>query len=199
MIVDKAAAKLGALGPVRAHQVSGHRAFLKILHVDHAVAVWDIARKYSTGFLSGDAHPAAVELELDQLRIGFREENVVAGLAAAQVAEFEVVIVVGVLKAGGFGLSRDVVGQGSVLLKSSAVCDRDAWIASNMDLPNGRRGEHGADHILYAESMRLVEQRAGIGGSELEVSAGAFQAGIVNHLAEVGGESLPKPAASTLT
>src|ERR1700678_343276 len=87
----------------------------EVLRMHERVAA-GILREVVDGIVAGGGDPAAVELELYECGVGFAEENLVAGVAVV-VAELEVVIVIGILETGLFGLRADLFGFSGVLFE----------------------------------------------------------------------------------
>src|SRR5256886_3766562 len=122
-IVDHAATELR---PVHRAELRTRRLALahKVLDVNHRKAVRVLAEIVDR-IAPRENHPATVDLELNQPRIGFPQQQVVADACAVLGDEFEVVIVIAVLKSGARGLLADAVGElGGALCLVKAHADR---------------------------------------------------------------------------
>src|SRR5262245_7926170 len=70
----------------------------EVLDMDHRKSL-RIPLEVLDGIVTGKAHPAAVDLELDELPIGLLQKHVIADRAALLGHELEVVVVVSQLQA----------------------------------------------------------------------------------------------------
>ena len=188
LVLDKPSPKLHAFGPVRANHVgrrTRHRQ--EILDVQHAEAAWILREiPHRTGACS--YHPAAVHLELHQLRIGPAQQQIVAQRPVRKLLKLEVMVVIRVLQPYCPRRSTDFVHPRGHALKAIRAHRRHRRLLY-LDVRKTHppriieRAQERADRVLHPEPIRLCQQRSKIVvHPKLQVRARQLQARVGNHL-----------------
>src|SRR5438105_86055 len=178
------------LRPVHRAELRTRRLALahKVLDVNHRKAVRVLAEIVDR-IAARENHPATVDLELNQPRIGFPQQQVVADAGAALGDEFEVVIVIDVLKSGARGLLADAVGElgGALRLVKAHAALRHAGRRLRLGRQRAPRSTGG---VLRAQRVLRCESRIQIAHVELKMRAGTCETRLVEQSTELPGREL---------
>src|SRR5690348_13181222 len=151
-----------------------------------------ILAKVADGIVAGKNHPAAVDLKLDELRIGIFQDQVIARLPATHIIKLEVMIVIGELQPGTLSSLANPVGQ---LDGSLGLIQSDAGAENVLGRIRAQysRAHDRADGELRAKRMSLVEGPIQISRIELQMSAGTNEPGLIQQTAKLLSRQTPVP------
>src|SRR6266702_2648505 len=135
---------------------------------------------------AGKNHPAAVDLELDELRIRLLQQHVIADRAAALVSKLEVMVMVCELQSCSARAVADPVGKVRGSLGFVEAHSRSECVFGRTGTQH--EGTHyRADCVCRPERMGIVKCPAQVVYIELQVRAGTGEARSVQQAAELFG------------